>query len=40
MLLGEFGKHEAQLRLVVTRGGRRLAFTENLLPNAGGDERL
>jgi branched-chain amino acid aminotransferase len=29
-LLAEFGEHEAQLRLVVTRGGRRLAFTENL----------
>ena len=24
-LLGEFGEHEGQLRLVVTRGGRRLA---------------
>lgn len=34
-LLGEFGEHEAQLRLVVTRGGRRLAFTENLPPYAG-----
>jgi branched-chain amino acid aminotransferase len=33
-LLGEFGEHEAQLRLVVTRGGRRLAFTENLPPYA------
>jgi branched-chain amino acid aminotransferase len=33
-LLGEFGQHEAQLRLVVTRGGRRLAFTENLPPYA------
>ena len=31
-LLGEFGEHEGQLRLVVTRGGRRLAFTENLPP--------
>ncbi len=31
-LLAEFGEHEAQLRLVVTRGGRRLAFTENLPP--------
>jgi branched-chain amino acid aminotransferase len=31
-LLGELGEHEAQLRLVVTRGGRRLAFTENLPP--------
>jgi branched-chain amino acid aminotransferase len=29
-LLTEFGSDEAQLRLVVTRGGRRLAFTENL----------
>jgi len=29
-LLAEFGNDEAQLRLVVTRGGRRLAFTENL----------
>ena len=29
-LLKRFGEHEAQLRLVVTRGGRRLAFTENL----------
>jgi branched-chain amino acid aminotransferase len=29
-LLAEFGEHEAQLRLVVTRGGQRLAFTENL----------
>jgi branched-chain amino acid aminotransferase len=33
-LLGEFGEHEAQLRLVATRGGRRLAFTENLPPYA------
>jgi branched-chain amino acid aminotransferase len=31
-LLAEFGVHEGQLRLVVTRGGRRLAFTENLPP--------
>jgi branched-chain amino acid aminotransferase len=31
-LLAEFGEHEGQLRLVVTRGGRRLAFTENLPP--------
>ncbi len=30
----EFGEHEAQLRLVATRGGRRLAFTENLPPYA------
>jgi len=29
-LLAEFGEHEGQLRLIVTRGGRRLAFTENL----------
>lgn len=29
-LLREFGDNEGQLRLVVTRGGRRLAFTENL----------
>lgn len=35
VLLEEFGEHEAQLRLVVTRGGRRLAFTENLPPYAG-----
>jgi branched-chain amino acid aminotransferase len=34
-LLAEFGQHDAQLRLVVTRGGRRLAFTENLPPYAG-----
>jgi branched-chain amino acid aminotransferase len=33
-LLSEFGEHEAQLRLVATRGGRRLAFTENLPPYA------
>jgi branched-chain amino acid aminotransferase len=33
-LLEEFGEHEAQLRLVATRGGRRLAFTENLPPYA------
>src|ERR671914_370716 len=31
-LLEEFGEHDGQLRLVVTRGGRRLAFTENLPP--------
>jgi branched-chain amino acid aminotransferase len=31
-LLAEFGEHEGQLRLVITRGGRRLAFTENLPP--------
>ncbi|HEY6653461.1 MAG TPA: aminotransferase class IV, partial [Solirubrobacterales bacterium] len=33
-LLAELGEQEAQLRLVVTRGGRRLAFTENLPPYA------
>jgi branched-chain amino acid aminotransferase len=33
-LLAEFGEHDAQLRLVATRGGRRLAFTENLPPYA------
>src|SRR3990170_4950954 len=31
-LLQAFGEHEGQLRLVITRGGRRLAFTENLPP--------
>jgi branched-chain amino acid aminotransferase len=31
-LLSEFGDHEGQLRLVITRGGRRLAATENLPP--------
>ncbi len=31
-LLQSFGEHEGQLRLVVTRGGRRLAFTEELPP--------
>src|SRR3954452_12853551 len=36
-LLAEFGEHEAQLRLVVTRGGHRLAFTENLPPYAGAE---
>jgi branched-chain amino acid aminotransferase len=36
-LLAEFGEHEAQLRLVVTRGGKRLAFTENLPPYASRD---
>jgi branched-chain amino acid aminotransferase len=36
-LLAEFGEHEAQLRLVATRGGRRLAFTENLPPYADGE---
>jgi branched-chain amino acid aminotransferase len=38
-LLGEFGEHEGQLRLVVTRGGRRLAFTEKL-PARGETVRL
>jgi branched-chain amino acid aminotransferase len=36
-LLEKFGEHEAQLRLVVTRGGKRLAFTENLPPYASRD---
>jgi branched-chain amino acid aminotransferase len=36
-LLAEFGEHEAQLRLVVTRGGQRLAFTENLPPYASAE---
>jgi len=36
-LLAEYGEHEAQLRLVVTRGGQRLAFTENLPPYASQD---
>jgi len=31
-LLDQFGENEGQLRLVITRGGRRLAFTENLPP--------
>lgn len=31
-LLERHGDHEGQLRLVVTRGGRRLAFTESLPP--------
>jgi branched-chain amino acid aminotransferase len=35
-LLAEFDD-EAQLRLVATRGGRRLAFTENLPPYASAD---
>ncbi|MFL5908783.1 MAG: aminotransferase class IV [Solirubrobacterales bacterium] len=38
-LLAEFGEHEAQLRLVGTRGGRRLAFTEQL-PARGETVRL
>ena len=33
-LLEEFGEHEAELRLVVTRGGRRLAFTEPLVEHS------
>ncbi len=33
-LLREFGEDEGQLRLVVTRGGRHLAFTEQLPPYA------
>ena len=36
-LLDEFGEHEAQLRLVATRGGQRLAFTEDLPPYAARD---
>ena len=31
-LLEEFGEHDGQLRVVVTRGGHRIAFTENLPP--------
>ena len=34
-LLNEFGDHEGQLRLIATRGGHRLAFTEPLPPYAG-----
>ncbi|MBM3667415.1 MAG: hypothetical protein FJW90_08045 [Actinobacteria bacterium] len=34
-ILAEYGKHEGQMRLVVTRGGRRLIFTENLPPLGG-----
>ena len=37
-LLAEFGSGDAQLRLVVTRGGRRLAFTERLPPYAEKDK--
>jgi branched-chain amino acid aminotransferase len=33
-LLAEFGDSDGQLRLVVTRGGRRLALTEPLAPRA------
>jgi branched-chain amino acid aminotransferase len=36
-LLAEFGDDEGQLRLVATRGGRRLAFTEELPAYAGRD---
>ena len=36
-LLGEFGDHEGQLRLIATRGGRRLAYTEPLPPYAGAE---
>lgn len=31
-LLASFGEHDGQLRIVLTRGGRRLAFTEPLPP--------
>lgn len=31
-LLERFGPNDGQLRLVLTRGGRRIAFTENLPP--------
>ncbi|MGH2923635.1 MAG: aminotransferase class IV, partial [Solirubrobacterales bacterium] len=31
-LLERFGAHEGQIRLVITRSGRRLAFTEELPP--------
>jgi branched-chain amino acid aminotransferase len=34
-LLAEFGERDAQLRLVGTRGGRRLSITEELPPYAG-----
>jgi branched-chain amino acid aminotransferase len=33
-LLGEFGDRDGQLRLIVTRGGRRIAATEPLPPHA------
>jgi branched-chain amino acid aminotransferase len=36
-LLAEFGEHQGQLRLVATRGGRRLAFTEQLPAYAEAD---
>jgi branched-chain amino acid aminotransferase len=38
-LLEAFGEHEGQLRLVLTRGGRRLACTENL-PDRGETVRV
>src|SRR5215208_551570 len=38
-LLEQFGHREAQLRLIVTRGGRRLALTEEL-PDKGETVRL
>jgi branched-chain amino acid aminotransferase len=31
-LLGSFGEHAGQLRIVITRGGHRLLFTEQLPP--------
>ena len=31
-LLKRFGEHEGQLRLIITRGARRIALTENLPP--------
>ena len=34
-LLDQFGDHEGQLRLIATRGGHRLAYTESLPPYAG-----
>jgi branched-chain amino acid aminotransferase len=39
-LLAEFGEHEAQLRLIGTRDGRRLAFTENLPAYAGAESSI
>jgi branched-chain amino acid aminotransferase len=33
-LLGQFGDNEGQLRLVITRGGQRLAFTEPLVEHS------
>ena len=38
-LLAKLGEHDAQLRLVATRGGRRLAFTETL-PEYAGKKRV